>query len=115
MSKRRVHAEGTYAHYVTFSCYKRRHLLGPDHCKKVVIGALGNKLRHFNGVCAGFVVMPDHVHSLDWFPEEFQISGFMDKWKEVSSKSIEGIYARQFPNYNESREAGETVWQDRYY
>jgi putative transposase len=115
MHRRQVYSEGTFAHFVTFSCYKRRRTLNPDTCKKVVIGTLASQLRSFKGLCPGFVVMPDHVHALVWFPQEHQISPFMDKWKELSSKSIQTLYERLFPNYGKTREGGEPVWQDRYY
>jgi hypothetical protein len=51
MPRRRVHGEGTYAHYVTFSCYKRRRLLNPDVCKRIVIGTLGSQLARQHGIC----------------------------------------------------------------
>jgi len=70
MPKRRIHGEGTYVHYVTFSCYKRRKLLLPDVCKRIVIGTLGSQFRRQNGMCLGFVIMLDHVHAMVWFPEE---------------------------------------------
>ena len=63
MPRRRVHGEGTYAHYVTFSCYKRRRFLSPDVCKRVVIGTLGSQLARQNGICAGFVIMVEYMHN----------------------------------------------------
>jgi len=115
MPKRRVHGEGTYAHYVTFSCYKRRRLLNPDASKRIVIGTLGSQLARQKGICCGFVIMADHVHAVVWFPEEQQISPCMDKWKELSSKQIAALYARQFPSYGSRLEPGDPVWQPRYY
>jgi len=115
MPKRRIHGEGTYAHYVTFSCYKRRQLLGPDVCKRIAIGTLGSQLARQKGICAGFVVMPNHVHAMVWFPEEYQISPFMDKWKELSSKQIKDVYSRQFTAYWSKLGSDDPVWQPRYY
>src|SRR5208283_972360 len=115
MPKLRIHSEGTFAHYVTFSCYKRRHLLNPDVCKRIVIGALGSQLARQKGICVGFVVMLDHVHALVWFPEEYQISQCMDKWKELSSKQIAAVYVRQFSSYWSKLDSNDPVWQPRYY
>lgn len=115
MPKRRIHGEGTYVHYVTFSCYKRRKLLTPDICKRIVIGTLGSQLSRQNGICLGFVVMLDHVHAMVWFPEEHQISLCMNKWKELTSKQIAATYARDFQNYGSNLEGREAVWQPRYY
>src|ERR1700759_1794471 len=115
MTTRKVYSEGTYAHYVTFSCYKRRTLLQPDKCKRIIIGTLSNQLKQQNGLCSGFVVMPDHVHALVWFPQEHQISNCMDKWKELTSKQIAAIYEREFPNYFSKLDASDPIWQPRYY
>ena len=115
MPKRRVHGEGTYAHYVTFSCYKRRRFLNPDVCKRVVIGTLGSQLAQQKGICCGFVIMLDHVHAVVWFPEEEQISRCMDKWKELTSKQIASLYQRQFPAYWRKLPGGDPIWQARYY
>lgn len=94
MPERRIFGEGTYVHYVTFSCYKRRKLLNFDLCKKVVIGTLGTQLQRQNGRFLGFSIMPDHVHAMVWFPDEHQISLCMNKWKELTSKQIAGHYCR---------------------
>lgn len=115
MPTRRIHGEGTYVHYVTFSCYKRRKLLTPDICKRIVIGTLGSQLRRQNGTCLGFVVMLDHVHAMVWFPDEHQISLFMNKWKKLTSKQVAMTYARDFPNYWAKLDEREYVWQVRYY
>jgi putative transposase len=115
MTARRVHAEGTYTHFVTFSCYKRRQFLAPDICKRIVIGTLGSCLAKQNGICCGFVIMPDHVHAALWFPDENQISLLMNKWKENSSKQIAAVYARQFPSYWSKIDPHDPIWQARYY
>ena len=115
MSKRRIHSEGTYAHFVTFSCFNRRKLLEPDVCKKIVIGVLANQLKSQNGICVGFVVMPNHVHALVWFPDERQISLTMNKWKELSSRNISAVYEAQFHSYASMMTDTSTVWQSRYY
>ncbi|MEX0702388.1 MAG: hypothetical protein WD069_09860, partial [Planctomycetales bacterium] len=65
---RRTHDSEGHARFVAFSCHRRRRLLDDDRCKRIVIGALGAELAKRKGVCIGFVVMPDHVHALVWFP-----------------------------------------------
>jgi putative transposase len=56
---RRIYDSEGHAQFVTFSCYRRRRLLDDDRCKRIVIGTLGAELAKRNGVCIGFVVMPD--------------------------------------------------------
>ncbi len=67
VTKRTFDREG-HAHFVTFSCYRRRRLLDHDRAKKVVLGVLNSQLTRQDGRCVGFVVMPDHVHAIIWFP-----------------------------------------------
>ncbi|MBD3674978.1 MAG: hypothetical protein HUJ26_15785 [Planctomycetaceae bacterium] len=69
MVKRRVYQNEKHVHFVTFSCYRRRQLLSLDSSKRIVIGQLGSRLVKHSVLCTGFVIMPDHVHALLWFPE----------------------------------------------
>ena len=63
----------------------------------------------------GFVIMPDHVHALLWFPETLQLSQFMSKWKELTSKTLKTILSDRFPNYWSQIDSSEPIWQPRYY
>ncbi|OYW17131.1 MAG: hypothetical protein B7Z55_13140 [Planctomycetales bacterium 12-60-4] len=115
MVKRRVYDQEKHIHYVTFSCYKRRKFLEPDAAKRIVIGQLGSRLARHNGSCLGFVVMPDHVHALIWFPEPGQLSPFMNKWKDQTSLAIKELYSQQFTNYWSRIPNSDPIWQARYY
>jgi putative transposase len=115
MVKRRVYDNEKHAHFVTFSCYKRRQLLQHDQAKRIVIGQLGSRLAKRGGICTGFVIMPDHVHALLWFPETGQLSPFMNKWKDQSSHEIKKLYRTRFPKYWEQIDESDPTWQPRYY
>jgi putative transposase len=69
MVKRRVFDNEKHVDFVMFSCDKRRNFLQQDQAKRIVIGQLGSRLSKHDGLCTGFVIMPDHVHALVWFPE----------------------------------------------
>ncbi|HUW58379.1 MAG TPA: transposase [Planctomycetota bacterium] len=115
MPERRIYDENGHAHFVTFSCYKRRRLLDRDEAKQIVLDVLGTQLARRQGRCLGFVVMPDHVHALVWFPEPGQVSEFMRQWKAQSSRAIKRLFRtilRQYAGHIDSREP---VWQARYY
>ena len=84
VTKRTFDREG-HAHVVTFSCDRRRRLLDHDRAEWVVLGVLNTQLRRQDGRCAGFVVMPDHVHAIVWFPSPDQIRPFMTQGKPRSS------------------------------
>ena len=109
--RRKIHDDEKHAQFVTFSCYKRRTLLNPNQSKRIVIGTLGSRLAGQDGICIGFVVMPDHVHALIWFPETGQLSSFMNKWKELTSKAIKKLYREKFPNYWKKLDNEDPVWQ----
>ena len=74
VTKRTFDREG-HAHFVTFSCDRRR--LEHDRARKVVLGVFYSQLGRQDGRCVGFVVMPDHVHAIVRFPKPDQISHFM--------------------------------------
>ena len=88
MARRTIHDDQLHAHYVTFSCYRRRRLLDEDRAKRVVLGVLDSQLARRKAACAGFVVMPDHVHAIVWFAVPRQLSVFMQQWKRLSSHHI---------------------------
>lgn len=115
MPNRPIHSAGTYAHFVTFSTFKRRKLLNPDACKRIVVGNLAAQLIRQKGICIGYVIMPDHVHALIWFPDEHQISPFMNKWKDLTSRAITDLYQKEYPNYSARIGIDDPVWQRNYY
>ena len=115
MTKRRVYSDVPYAHFVTFSCYKRRQLLHPDRSKKIVVGILAQELSKHDGRCLGFVVMPNHVHALVWFADASAISPFMNKWKDRSSHRIKTLFREHYPNYWRKVDQEDSVWQAKYY
>ena len=88
-----------HIHFVTFSCYKRRRLLDSDQAKRIVIGHLGSLLSKMNGICTGFVIMPDHVHAIVWFSETGQLSLLMNQWKTQSSLQIKKWFNKSQPQY----------------
>ncbi len=115
MNQRKVFDEELYAHFVTFSCYRRRRLLDHDHCKRIVLGVLNEQLAKFKATCVGFVLMPDHVHAIVWFPRVKQLSSFMKEWKRLSSRRIREWYRQGHANYGYGQEDGEPFWQSRYF
>ena len=115
MTTRRVYDQEKHVHFVTFSCYKRRRFLNPDRAKRIVIGQLGSRLTKQNGICSGFVVMPDHIHALIWFLEIGQLSSFMDVWKTQTSKSLKELFQTQFSAYWKQIPETDPIWQARYY
>jgi len=103
------------AFFLTFSCYKRRRLLDEDHPKKVVLGVLFSQLAKQKGKCQGFVIMPDHVHAVVWFPEPDHLSHFMKQWKQRSSVKIKRGLRENRTSLLQKVNLADPVWQSGYY
>ncbi|MEO2047921.1 MAG: transposase [Pirellulales bacterium] len=77
MANRRIYDQERHAHFVTFSCYHRRRMLDCEPLRNELLELLVHKLDKYNGICSGFVVMPDHVHLIVWFDKPGELSRFM--------------------------------------
>ena len=115
MSKLRRVDDALYVHFITFSCYHRRRLLDHDQPKRILLGILTDELLKFDARCIGFVIMPDHVHALIWFPKIGQLSRFMQQWKGRSSKAIKEFLYRSMPEYASKFSKTDPIWQVRFY
>ena len=114
MSKRRTYDQELHAHFVTFSCYRRRRLLDDDRAKRIVLGTMNSQLSLLTARCIGFVIMPNHVHALLWFREKGQLREFMQHWKRTSSSQIRSLFERLLTNYAQTI-ADSPIWQAKYY
>tara|TARA_R110002111_G_scaffold261826_2_gene335796 strand:+ start:6938 stop:7450 length:513 start_codon:yes stop_codon:yes gene_type:complete len=114
MNKRRIYDEKRYVHFITFSCYGNRQHLNRDEAKRRLLGSLNEALKRHNAICVGFVIMPDHVHTLIWFHEVGKLSDFMRDWKRSSSRSIK-LFLESQDEYKNSFPAEDPIWQKRYY
>ena len=115
MPRQRIHDDELHAHFVTFSCYRRRRLLDHDRPKKIVPGVLNSQLSKQKGKCIGFVVMPDHVHAIVWFPRPGQLSHFMKQLKQRSSVQIKRFVWDHLPALAARIPRSEPIWQRKFY
>jgi putative transposase len=113
--ERKIFDIGGHAHFVTFSCYKRRRVLDDHRAKGIVIHFLADQLRRAEGACLGFVIMPDHVHGLVHFKEAAMLSQFMQQWKRRSSIRLKEWMKEHLASYAAAIDLSEPVWQPRYY
>jgi len=74
--------------FVTFVCSGRRRLLTSDLAKRIVLGVLYNAMRKFRVTCAGFVIMPNHVHGVFRFLSRSLRRKFLRFWKRKSAIAI---------------------------
>ncbi len=103
------------AHFITFSCYHHRRLLDHDRAKRVLLGVLNSQLASRQASCVGFVVMPDHVHAVVWFPVPNQLSVFVQQWKRLSSHHVGQLVHRKLIRYAEKIGNNDPFWQAKYY
>jgi putative transposase len=113
--RRRIIDDALYAHFLTFTVDRRRRLLDHDHPRRIVLGVLGRLLDEFPARCVGFVLMPDHVHALVWFPQTGRLSGFVHEWKRASSLRIRRWYREEAPHYLAPSGEGDRFWQPKYH
>ena len=88
LPRRRVIDDPQTAHFITFSCDGRRKLLNQDRCKRIVIHFLEEVRSECDGLCLGFVIMPEHLHVLIRFRERGRLVRFKLEWKRRSSLAL---------------------------
>jgi len=113
--RRRIFDDQLYCHFVTFSCDGRRNLLDPDPPKRLLLGIVAQQLQRHNATCAGFVIMPNHVHVLLRFSEPGQLSLFMQQWKRLASHAIRNWYREEGRVYLQKVGSTERIWTPKYY
>ena len=52
-------------HFVTFSCYRRKALLGSAQRRSTFVRILSELREEYGFLLVGYVVMPEHVHLAD--------------------------------------------------
>src|SRR5271170_3915612 len=115
MSKQQIINLPGHRHFVTFTTYKRRRFLTPERTRDIVVEVLQKCLTVHRTFCAGFVVMPDHVHALLFGHQEFIVSRFIQVWKKTSSYRIKRFYERELTHYLNSCPDEGPIWQPGFY
>ena len=115
MSRRKVYDDEGHAYFITFSCYHRRRLLDQPQMRDVVVEVLAGSLEKRGGICSGYIVMPDHVHSIVWFPEPGTLSAFMKAWKQASSLRLKRLVRGSLSHYSATISRDDPFWQAKYY
>jgi putative transposase len=89
-------------HFLTFSCYRRKPLLGMAEAYRVFEREFEAVRRRYGFVVAGYVLMPEHVHLLVGEPRRSSLSVALQVLKQQTSRKLKGRGEVQF-------------WQRRYY
>jgi len=107
-------------HFVTFSCYRRRPLLGSRRARDRFLKILDEVRARHGFRLIGYVVMPEHVHLLLTEPPKGNPSKVLQVLKQKVSaalrkrrkKALPGQLALRFP---ETRTDENHFWQRRFY
>jgi putative transposase len=115
---KRHHGRGDL-HFITFSCYQRRQLLGTVRARNLFVRMLAEVRNRYGSLLVGYVVMPEHVHLLVSEPSKGNLPQFVQVLKQRVSRatrsrkrSVPGQLSLNFPHA-----AGDLrrFWQRRYY
>ena len=108
-----------HLHFITFSCYHRRPLLGTARRRNLFLEIFEQVRARCSFVVVGYVVMPEHVHLLISEPERGTQSTVMQVLKQRFARRVLAELRRQRrPQqdalWQEALEVGH-VWQARFY
>jgi putative transposase len=89
-------------HFLTFSCYRRKPLLGHESAYACFERELERIRKRYGLVVAGYVLLPEHVHLLVGEPSVSSLAVALQVLKQQTSRKL--------------KRKGEThLWQRRYY
>ena len=108
-----------HLHFITFSCYHRRPLLGTARRRDLFLEIFEEVRVRYSFVVVGYVVMPEHVHLLISEPERGTQSTVMQVLKQrLARRVLAELRKRRRPQqgslWEEPLEVGH-VWQARFY
>jgi len=107
-------------HFITFSCYERRSLLGSARARNAFVKILGEVRERWPFLLVGYVVMPEHMHLLMSEPARGTPSKIMQILKQRVSRALRrkkrrgsgGQWRLPFP---EEDSGLKRFWQRRFY
>ena len=114
-------------HFITFSCYRRRALLGSPLARRIFEQTLERVRRWYDLGVFGYVVMPEHVHLLVSEPEHSSLAVAIQMLKQIVAQKLRPTLSPKAgekggaPRPSLAPQVGEKggrprhFWQARYY
>jgi putative transposase len=107
-------------HFITFSCFERRPLLGTARARNFVVKVMGELRERYWFMLIGYVLMPEHVHLLVSEPKKGTASKVVQVWKQRVSRAMRGKRRRGSPaqlslKFLSELDALRRFWQKRFY
>jgi putative transposase len=116
---RRYYGHG-HLHFITFSCYRRRPLLGARRAREHFLRVLDEVRSRYEFRVIGYVVMPEHVHLLMSEPRKGNPSKAVQVLKQRVSRALRRRRRRSGPGqmtlpFAQGESDGARFWQRRFY
>ena len=116
---RRYYGHGDL-HFITFSCYRRRPLLGTRRARDGFVRILDEVRSRHGFKLVGYVVMPEHVHVLIGEPRNGNPSKALQVLKQKASRALRRRRRKPLPGQLSLRfapapTAAQAFWQRRFY
>lgn len=112
---KRYYGDG-HLHFITFSCYHRRPLLGSARRRDLALRVLEQTRISYGFGIVGYVIMPEHIHLLVSEPQRKDLSTAIKAFKQAVSRralSRRKRDARQIALF--AAPALRRLWQPRFY
>jgi len=106
--------------FITTTCHNWYHLLDMDSCKQIVCNSFNFLNNKYTTATLGYVIMPNHLHTILYFRKGNQLSNWMRDMKKFTSVMIrQEIEKSGNPALLEKLRAPEygqvfKVWEDRF-
>jgi putative transposase len=107
-------------HFITFSCFERRLLLGTARARNLFVKEMGGLREGYGFMLIGYVLMPEHVHLLVSEPKKGIPSKVVQVLKQRVSRAMRGKGRRGSPAQLSLKCLSELgalrrFWQKRFY
>jgi len=107
-------------HFITFSCYRRRPLLGTPRARHQFVKILDQVRARHHFQLIGYVVMPEHVHLLLSEPERGSPSKVLQVLKQGVSRALrkrprKSSSAQLTLRFAPAQPGAPAFWQRRFY
>ena len=105
-------------HFITFTCYQRRQLLGSARARTLAVKILAEVRARYGFRVLGYVIMPEHVHVLIGEQAAVSPAKIIQVFKQRVSRRLRGKKRarRGQLTLRFAKEAGRRrFWQRRYY
>ena len=116
---RRYHGQG-HLHFVTFSCYRRRALLGSPEARNCFVQILDTVRSRHKFRLIGYVVMPEHVHLLMSEPALGDPTKVLQVLKQKVSRELlerpeRSMHGQSLLAFAKNEAEHMAFWQRRFY